>query len=49
MCCYFSGCCSLITVPANTNVAIFRFGKLDGVIDTPGIHWVAPCYDKVSP
>eukprot|EP00906_Rhabdomonas_costata_P037922 RCo053514 len=44
----FLGLCNFITVPANTNVAIFRFGKLDRMITTPGLHWVAPFYDAVS-
>jgi len=42
------GLCQFVTVPANTKIAIFRFGKLDRVLSTSGIHWIAPCYDSVS-
>jgi hypothetical protein len=42
------GCSGFVTVPANTTVSIFRFGKLDGMITTPGIHWVTPCCDTVK-
>lgn len=38
------GC--LTTVPANTNVAVFRFGKLDGVLTEPGVHCVVPCFER---
>lgn len=31
-----------ITVPASTNVALFRCGKLDGEISTPGCHCIVP-------
>jgi regulator of protease activity HflC (stomatin/prohibitin superfamily) len=37
----------LYTVPTNTTVAIFRFGKLTGVLRRPGIHWIAPGYTAV--
>ena len=37
-----------ITVPAATSVAIFRFGKLDRVLNRPGLAWVAPGYERVQ-
>lgn len=47
VCCLATcGCAGFITVPASTNVAIFRCGKLDGEITTPGCHWVNPCYQR---
>jgi hypothetical protein len=42
------GLSGLITVDSNTVVAIFRFGKLDRVINAPGMWWVAPGYTMVS-
>lgn len=42
------GLSGLITVPIATTVAIFRFGKLCCVISQPGLHWVAPLYDRVQ-
>ena len=42
------GLSGLITVPVATTVAIFRFGKLCCVISQPGLHWVAPLYDRVQ-
>ena len=45
--CTTLGLSGLTTVPANTSVAIFRFGKLDTVIKTPGIHWITPCAETV--
>ena len=45
--CTTLGLSGLTTVPANTSVAIFRFGKLDTVIKTPGIHWITPCGEMV--
>jgi len=44
----FLGLNGFFTVPANTRVAIFRFGKLDKVITKPGIHWLPLGYDMVS-
>ncbi len=40
----FLGLTGLIVVPANTSVAIMRYGKLDRVINEPGFAWVAPGY-----
>lgn len=40
------GC--LTVVPTNTKMAVFRFGKLDGMIETPGCHCVVPCFDPVK-
>jgi len=34
------GLSGLICVDTNTSLAIFRFGKLDRLITTPGMHWV---------
>ncbi len=42
------GLSGLISVPAATSVAIFRFGKLDCVIARPGLTWVAPFYERVQ-
>jgi hypothetical protein len=41
------GCAGFINVPSNTRYAIFRFGKLDCEINTPGLHWVTPFYEAV--
>lgn len=42
------GLSGLIIVPANTSVAIMRFGKLDRVISKPGFAWVAPFYERIQ-
>lgn len=44
----FLGLTGYINIPANTKVAIFRFGKLDALISTPGLHWVAPGYERME-
>lgn len=36
------------TVPINTQVAIFRFGKLETVLTVPGLYWITPGYERVS-
>lgn len=38
----FLGLTGLTTVPANTTVCVFRFGKLTRVIAKPGLYWCAP-------
>jgi regulator of protease activity HflC (stomatin/prohibitin superfamily) len=37
-----------ITVPANTAVSIFRFGKFEQTIKTPGLVWVTPGYERIE-
>ena len=44
----FLGLTGLISIPAATSCAIFRFGKLDCVISEPGLTWVAPFYERVQ-
>lgn len=44
----FLGLTGFTTVPANTRVAIFRFGKLDRILMTPGIYWLPLFYESVS-
>lgn len=34
------GLTGLTTVPANTTLCVFRFGKLTKVIRTPGLYWL---------
>lgn len=48
-------CCPLcflgvgwVQVNANTAAAFFRFGKLERVIDTPGLAYVTPCATRVD-
>jgi hypothetical protein len=43
-----AGLSGLISVPAATSCAIFRFGKLDCVISRPGLTWIAPFYERVE-
>jgi hypothetical protein len=44
----FLGLTGFTVVPANSAVAIFRFGKLDGVIRRPGVTWITPGFDRVQ-
>lgn len=44
----FFGLTGLVSVPTNTKVAIFRFGKLTSILTTPGLHYVAPFYNGIS-
>lgn len=44
----FLGLTGLTSVPTNTTLAIFRFGKLDRVIKKPGLVWIAPIYERVQ-
>ena len=44
----FLGLTGLIVVPANTSVAIMRFGKLDRVLSEPGFAWVSPGYQRID-
>ena len=43
----FIGLTGLVTVPANTAIAVFRYGKLDALITQPGLTWLAPGYTDV--
>jgi regulator of protease activity HflC (stomatin/prohibitin superfamily) len=37
-----------VTVPANTAVAIFRFGKLDVILNRPGLYWLPVFFEGVT-
>ena len=42
------GLAGIISVPPKTTLAVFRFGKLDRVISTPGLAWLLPFSEIVS-
>lgn len=42
------GLSGFVSVPTNHKAAIFRFGKLDRVLEKPGLHWLPLFYERVQ-
>ena len=45
---FTAGLSGFVTVPANTAMAVFRFGKLDCTISQPGLYWLPLFFDRVQ-